>query len=46
VSASQDFQNGVFTLCQPAGGDARQIEVFVTGRLSMRAEPVSTCTAS
>lgn len=46
VKASQNFQSGVFTLCQPGGGDARQIEILATGRLSFGREPVSSCTGS
>jgi type IV fimbrial biogenesis protein FimT len=46
VIASQNFQAGVFTLCRQDSADARQIEIFPTGRLSVRAEPVETCTAS
>jgi type IV fimbrial biogenesis protein FimT len=46
VAASQDFQAGVFTLCRPGSMDARQTEIFPTGRLSLRADPVAGCTAS
>jgi type IV fimbrial biogenesis protein FimT len=46
VRSSQSFQSGVFTLCQPTAGDARQIEILATGRLSMGRDPVTSCTAS
>ena len=46
VKASDTAQFGLFNLCQTAGGNARQIEVFATGRLSYGKEPVSTCTGS
>lgn len=46
VSASDAVQTGTFTLCQPAGGSARQIDIFATGRLTFGKEPVSTCTAA
>lgn len=42
-TASQVFQTGVFSLCQPGLTDARQIEVYATGRLSLRRDPVTTC---
>lgn len=44
--ASDTAQFGLFNLCQTAGGDARQIEVFATGRLTYGKEPVASCTAS
>lgn len=47
LKASDTAQFGLFNLCQaPAGGNARQIEVFATGRLSYGKEPVSSCTGS
>lgn len=46
LKASDSVQTGSFTLCQPSGGDARQIEVFATGRLSFGKAQVSTCTDS
>lgn len=45
VKASDALQTGTFTLCQTAGGSARQIEVFATGRLRFGKEAVATCTA-
>lgn len=45
VKASDTLQTGTFTLCQAAGGSARQIEVFATGRLGFGKEPVASCTA-
>jgi len=44
--ASDTVQSGLFNLCQTAGGNARQIEVFATGRLTYGKEPVTTCTGS
>ena len=46
LKASDTFQTGAFTLCQPAGGSARQIEVFATGRLNVGQSPVASCTPS
>lgn len=46
LTASDNFQTGTFTLCQLAGGSARQIEVFATGRLNIGQTPVASCTAS
>ena len=46
LKASDTDQVGTFVLCQPAGGNARQLDLFVTGRLSLGTLPVSTCTAS
>jgi type IV fimbrial biogenesis protein FimT len=48
LTASDIYQTGAFTLCQlgVSGGNARQIEVFATGRLSMGQTPAATCTAS
>ncbi|WP_041675194.1 GspH/FimT family pseudopilin [Ramlibacter tataouinensis] len=46
LKASDSFQTGSFNLCQTAGGNARQIELFATGRLSFGKQSVSTCTAS
>lgn len=47
LKASDTAQFGLFNLCQaPAGGDARQIEVFATGRLSYGKAPVASCTES
>jgi type IV fimbrial biogenesis protein FimT len=43
VTASDNVQTGRFNLCQTAGGDARQIDVFATGRLSFGKEPAPTC---
>lgn len=47
LSASQNFQTGTFTLCQlgVAGGNARQIELFATGRLSIAQATAPTCTS-
>ena len=44
--ASDTAQFGLFNLCQTAGGNARQIEVFATGRLTYGKEPVTSCTGS
>lgn len=44
LKAADTAQTGVFNLCQTAGGNARQIEVFATGRLSFGKESVATCT--
>jgi len=46
VKASDTPQVGLFNLCQTAGGNARQIEVFATGRLTYGKEPVASCSAS
>jgi type IV fimbrial biogenesis protein FimT len=43
LRASDTSQTGVFTLCQPAGGAARQVTVLATGRLSFGKEPVTSC---
>ena len=44
VSAAADtFQTGVFTLCQVDSPNARQIELFATGRLSLTSNPVTSC---
>ena len=46
IKASDNLQTGAFNLCRTGTGtsNARQIEVFATGRLSFGKEPVSTCT--
>lgn len=46
VKASDTPQFGLFNLCQPTGGNARQIEIFATGRLSYGKVPESSCTSS
>ena len=47
VKASDNPLPATYPLCPPpGGGNARQIEVFATGRLGYGKEPVSTCTAS
>ena len=46
VKASDTFQTGTLTLCQTAGGNARLIELFATGRLSFSKATISSCTAS
>jgi type IV fimbrial biogenesis protein FimT len=48
LTASDTYQTGAFTLCQlgVSGGNARQIEIFATGRLSIGQAPVATCTAA
>jgi type IV fimbrial biogenesis protein FimT len=45
LKASDTFQTGTFSLCQlgVAGGKARQIELFATGRLSIGQAPAATC---
>jgi len=47
LKASDTFQTGTFSLCQlgVAGGKARQIELFATGRLSIGQAPAATCTS-
>lgn len=45
VKASDSPQLGTFTLCRTSGDtDARQIQLFITGRLSYGKEPVASCT--
>jgi type IV fimbrial biogenesis protein FimT len=48
LSASDTFQTGAFSLCQlgVSGGNARQIEIFATGRLSIGQAPAATCTSA
>jgi type IV fimbrial biogenesis protein FimT len=48
LKASDTFQTGGFSLCQlgVTGGNARQIELFATGRLSIGQAVAPTCTAS
>jgi len=48
LKASDNFQTGTFSLCQlgVAGGNARQIELFATGRLSIGQAAAATCTES
>ncbi len=48
LTASDSFQTGTFTLCQSgvSGGNARQIEIFATGRLSIGQAPAASCTGS
>jgi type IV fimbrial biogenesis protein FimT len=36
-------QTGTLTLCQLAGGAARQVAVLATGRISVGKEPVTSC---
>lgn len=43
VKASDVPQLGTFVLCRPSGAGARQIQLFVTGRLSYGKEPVASC---
>lgn len=45
VKGSEVTQAGTFTLCQTAGGAARQITLLATGRVSFGKEPVASCTA-
>jgi hypothetical protein len=47
VKASDSPQTGVFSLCQlgVAGGNARQVELFATGRVSVAQAPAATCTS-
>lgn len=46
LAASDNFQTGMFSLCQlgVAGGNARQIQLFSTGRLSIGQAAAATCT--
>jgi type IV fimbrial biogenesis protein FimT len=46
LKASDNFQTGTFTLCKlgAVGGNARQIELFATGRLTVGNAPAATCT--
>jgi type IV fimbrial biogenesis protein FimT len=48
LMASDNYQTGSFTLCQLgiSGGNARQIEIFATGRLRIGQAPAPTCTAA
>jgi type IV fimbrial biogenesis protein FimT len=47
LTGSENPQSGAFTLCQAGvAGDARQLEIFVTGRVSVSKVPVTSCTAS
>lgn len=48
LAASDNFQTGTFTLCQSgvSNGNARQIDIFATGRLSIGQAPVASCTGS
>lgn len=46
LAGTDTFQTGSFTLCQLAGGSARQIELFATGRLNISQNPVASCTPS
>jgi type IV fimbrial biogenesis protein FimT len=48
LKASDNFQTGTLSLCQlgVTGGNARQIELFATGRLSIGQAVAPTCTAS
>lgn len=45
VKASDNTQAGTFTLCRLgiSGGNARQVELFATGRLSIGQAPAATC---
>ena len=47
VKASDNPQTGLFTLCRlgVAGGSARQVELFATGRVSVAQAPAATCTS-
>ena len=46
LANSEVFQTGLMTLCPIGGGNARQIELFATGRLTVSKTTVSSCTAS
>lgn len=44
LSGSDTFQSGVLLLCPAAGGEARQLELFATGRFASSKTNVTTCT--
>lgn len=44
VSGSETFQSGIMLLCPAAGGEARQLELFATGRFASSKTNVTTCT--
>lgn len=48
LTASDSYQTGTFSLCQlgVSGGNARQFEIFATGRLSIGQAPAASCTAA
>lgn len=44
LAGSDTFQSGVLLLCPSAGGEARQLELFATGRFAYSKTNVTTCT--
>lgn len=44
LSGSDTFQSGVLLLCPAGGGEARQLELFATGRFASSKTNVTTCT--
>lgn len=44
ISGSETFQSGVLLLCPAGGGEARQLELFATGRVASSKTNVTTCT--
>lgn len=46
LTGSETFQTGVMLLCPAAGGEARQLELFATGRFAYSKTNVTSCTPS